>query len=201
MRLDARGRLRDAHYDYVGHVGDTFWLLTDLGGQLHLDTPVARITTSHGAVSGVVTGDGRHFPATVVASNADVVHTYARLLADEPLARATARSLSRKRFSMSLFVIYFGLRRQHRSLKHHMVLFGPRYQGLLEDIYEHGVLPRDFAIYLHHPTATDPAMAPDGKSIFTALVPVEEILPAATTADLVQLPRLYSSAEIGRAHV
>jgi len=34
------------------------------------------------------------------------------------------------------------------------------------------VLPADFSIYLHHPTITDPSMAPEGKSTFYALVPV-----------------------------
>ncbi len=53
-----------------------------------------------------------------------------------------------------------------------MILFGPRYKGLVEDIYEHGVLPQDFSIYLHHPTVTDPGMAPEGKSTFYALIPV-----------------------------
>ncbi|MED5207269.1 MAG: phytoene desaturase family protein, partial [Pseudomonadota bacterium] len=57
-------------------------------------------------------------------------------------------------------------------IPHHMILFGPRYKGLLDDIYDHGVLPQDFSIYLHHPTVTDPSMAPEGMSTFYALVPV-----------------------------
>ena len=51
-----------------------------------------------------------------------------------------------------------------------MILFGPRYRELLSDIYDHGVLPQDFSIYLHHPTVTDPSVAPPGKSTFYALV-------------------------------
>ena len=53
-----------------------------------------------------------------------------------------------------------------------MILFGPRYGELLSDIYDHGVLPRDFSIYLHHPNVTDPSMAPQGMSTFYALIPV-----------------------------
>ena len=34
------------------------------------------------------------------------------------------------------------------------------------------MLPQDFSIYLHHPTVTDPSMAPEGKSTFYALIPV-----------------------------
>jgi phytoene desaturase len=53
-----------------------------------------------------------------------------------------------------------------------MILFGPRYKGLLTDIYEHGVLAEDFSLYLHHPTVTDPDLAPPGHSTFYALCPV-----------------------------
>jgi phytoene desaturase len=53
-----------------------------------------------------------------------------------------------------------------------MILFGPRYKGLLADIYDNGVLPSDFSLYLHHPTVTDPEMAPEGHSTFYVLAPV-----------------------------
>jgi phytoene desaturase len=53
-----------------------------------------------------------------------------------------------------------------------MILFGPRYRGLLDEIYRGGALPDDFSLYLHHPSATDPDMAPHGHSTFYALAPV-----------------------------
>src|SRR3546814_16353430 len=56
-----------------------------------------------------------------------------------------------------------------------MVLFGPRYRGLLNDIYTHGVLPRDMMIFLDHPTVTDPSLAPAGKSVFRAVMPVAHL--------------------------
>src|SRR3546814_5317405 len=56
-----------------------------------------------------------------------------------------------------------------------MMLFGPRYKGLLKDIYQHGVLARDFSLYLHHPTVTDPSLAPEGHSTFYALAPVPHL--------------------------
>jgi phytoene desaturase len=69
-------------------------------------------------------------------------------------------------------VVHFGLEGTWPGIPHHMILFGPRYKGLLDDIYGGGVLPADFSIYLHHPSVTDPAMAPEGMSTFYALVPV-----------------------------
>ncbi|MGE4411010.1 MAG: phytoene desaturase family protein, partial [Sphingobium sp.] len=74
--------------------------------------------------------------------------------------------------SPSLFLVHFGIRGTWPGIPHHMMLFGPRYEGLLTDIYQHGLLPADFALYLHHPTVTDPSLAPEGCSTFYAMAPV-----------------------------
>lgn len=150
-------------------------LFTDLGGEIRLNAAVARIETREGRVSAVTTQDGRTTPADVVASNADVVHTYSNLLKDEPRARSTARGLARKRYSMSLFVVYFGLKRQHPQLKHHMVLFGKRYRELITEIFKGPALPEDFSLYLHAPCATDPSLAPPGCSSYYVLSPVPHL--------------------------
>ena len=63
---------------------------------------------------------------------------------------------------MSLFVWYFGTRRQWAEVPHHLILMGPRYRGLLDDIFRCKMLADDFSLYLHRPTATDPSMAPAG---------------------------------------
>jgi phytoene desaturase len=150
-------------------------LFSDLGGEIRLGTPVARIETTNAKVSGVVTTAGERFPAEVVASNADVMHTYRQLLASEPRAAATAASLARKRYSMSLFVIYFGLKRQHPDLKHHIVLFGQRYRELIREIFKGPVVPEDFSLYLHAPSVTDASLAPPGSSAYYVLSPVPHL--------------------------
>lgn len=150
-------------------------LLEDLGGSIHTNTSVKRIETVDGRVSGVSTEDGAFFPASVVASNADVMHTYGSLLAEEPRARTTTRSLKRKRYSMSLFVIYFGLKRQHPELKHHIVMFGKRYRELIREIFNGPNLPDDFSLYLHAPSVTDPSLAPEGCSTYYVLSPVPHL--------------------------
>ncbi|MBU3992638.1 MAG: phytoene desaturase, partial [Alphaproteobacteria bacterium] len=143
-----------------------------LGGTLRLHDPVVQVHTFGDRVTEVETRSGWRERFDAVASNADIVHTYRDLLNETGVARDQGRKLLRKRFSPSLFVVHFGVEGTWPGIPHHMILFGPRYKGLLDDIYEHGVLPHDFSIYLHHPTVTDPSMAPAGKSTFYALVPV-----------------------------
>jgi phytoene desaturase len=146
-----------------------------LGGTLRLGDPVVQIDNMGDIVTGVTTASGWHQDADAVASNADVVTTYKKLLSTNAVGPRRARALERKRFSPSLFVVHFGLKGSFPDIAHHSILFGPRYKGLLDDIYQHGVLPQDFSLYLHHPSKTDPNMAPEGHSTFYALAPVPHL--------------------------
>ena len=149
-------------------------LLQDLGGTVRLNAPVERILTEDDRASGVVV-DGTALPFDFVASNADVVHTYGRLLGDTERGRAQATALTRKRHSMSLFVIYFGLKRHRPEVAHHTVLFGPRYKGLIDSIFNKETLADDMSLYLHNPCVTDPSLAPPGCGAFYVLAPVPHL--------------------------
>lgn len=152
-------------------------LLQDLGGEVRLNSPVERITMANGRATGVVV-DGQTIDFDMVASNADVVHTYQRLLGQEPRGKKEGARLAAKRHSMSLFVIYFGLKRVHPEVRHHTVLFGPRYRELIAEIFKGPDLPDDFSLYLHAPTRTDPSLAPEGCDAFYVLAPVPHLASA-----------------------
>jgi phytoene desaturase len=143
-----------------------------LGGTMRVGDGVEEVQTLGNRVTGVVTKSGWQSDFDAVASNADIVHSYRQLLGTSHRGRTHGRALAKKKFSPSLFVVHFGIEGSWPGIPHHMILFGPRYRGLLQDIYDRGVLPADFSIYLHHPSVTDPSMAPEGKSTFYALVPV-----------------------------
>ena len=81
---------------------------------------------------GVRLADGEEIAADVVVSNADSAWTYRHLLAPaERDAAGPTASIERSRYSMSLFVWYFGTRRQYPDVPHHTILLGPRYRELL----------------------------------------------------------------------
>ncbi|MCG3205119.1 MAG: Phytoene desaturase (lycopene-forming) [Elusimicrobia bacterium] len=150
-------------------------LFTDLGGDIRLSSPVEKIVTTGGRVTGIQTESGQREIFDGVVSDADVVHTYAHLLSQEPLAQAAAKKTQTMRHSMSLFLIYFGTRKRYPHLAHHNVIFGPRYKELLEDIFLKGVLADDFSLYLHAPTKSDPSLAPEGCETFYVLSPVPHL--------------------------
>ena len=150
-------------------------LYRELGGELRLNAEIAKIQTAGGRVTGVVDRAGNEERFDLVASNADVVHTYSKLLGGDPQARLMSRRLARMNYSMSLFLIYFGTRRKYSDLLHHNIIFGPRYRELLSDIFSRGRLADDFSLYLHAPSRSDPDLAPPGCEAFYVLSPVPHL--------------------------
>ncbi|MGK7313454.1 MAG: phytoene desaturase family protein, partial [Candidatus Longimicrobiales bacterium M2_2A_002] len=146
-------------------------LLRDLDVDVRFSSPVAEILTRSGRVTGVRTEDGTEVPADVVVSNADPSFVYRHMLPASAAPKGR-RKAKRMRQSMSLFVGYFGTDRVYDDLAHHTIILGPRYEGLLKDIFRRKVLADDFSLYLHAPARTDPGMAPAGKDAFYVLSPV-----------------------------
>lgn len=114
-------------------------------------------------------------PADAVVSNGDVAWTYMNLVPPRFRRKNTDRKFKRTRFSMSLFVIYFGTDKQYTNMAHHEIIMGGRYLGLVSDIFKHKTLAEDFSLYLHRPTATDPSMAPAGCDSWYVLSPVPHL--------------------------
>lgn len=150
-------------------------LFADLGGTIRLASPVREVTVTEGLAREVILDHGERLTFDAVASNADIIHTYATLFGKAPPAARKAVALKTKRFSNSLFVAYFGLKRQHPNIAHHSIIFGPRYRELIAEIFSGPDLPDDFSLYLHRPTATDPALAPAGCDAYYVLSPVPNL--------------------------
>ncbi|WP_353209076.1 phytoene desaturase [Sphingorhabdus sp.] len=146
-----------------------------LGGTIRLDDAVEEIETRGDKITGVRTKSGWRMDCDMAASNGDLMHSYQDLLTSNKRGERAAKSLRRKSWSPSLFVLHLGIKGTWPGIPHHMILFGPRYKGLLDDIFVNGVLPKDFALYLHHPTVTDPSLAPEGCSTFYVLAPVAHL--------------------------
>ena len=136
-----------------------------------------RILIERRRAQGVRLKDGSARLADAVVSNADAAWTYLNLIPERQRPRNSDRRIKRKKYSISLFVIYFGTKRQYREagLAHHNIIMHPNYTGLLRDIFRNQDLPRDFSLYLHMPTLTDPSLAPAGGETFYVLSPVPHL--------------------------
>jgi phytoene desaturase len=150
-------------------------LLEDLGGKMRLNSPVDELLVENGAAAGVRLRSGETLRAKVVVSNADVANFYQKKVPASARRKWSDRKLDKMRYSMSLFLIYFGTNRTYPDLAHHTIWLGPRYKGLLDDIFKNRILAEDFSLYLHAPTRTDPSLAPKGHECFYVLSPVPHL--------------------------
>jgi phytoene desaturase len=152
-------------------------LFEGLGGQIHLKAEVQEILVDHRQVTGIRLADGSIHKADHIVSNADVAFTYRYLIPEQYRRKYSNGKLNRMKYSMSLFVIYFGTKRRYTDtgLAHHNIILSRRYKELLHEIFEKKELAEDFSLYLHMPTMTDSSIAPEGHENFYVLSPVPHL--------------------------
>jgi phytoene desaturase len=148
------------------------------GGQVVFNTEVDEIIVRDGVARGVKLAGGDEIKADVVVSNADAGHTYDRLLRNHKKKRWLPAKLKKSRWSMGLYVWYFGTKGtadMWSDVGHHTILNGPRYKGLIDDIFIKGKLADDMSLYVHRPSVTDATVAPEGDDTFYVLSPVPHL--------------------------
>jgi len=150
-------------------------LLQERGVPISYNAPVTRINVTQGRASGVTLANGEQLSADIVVCNGDAAWTYKNLIGQEHRTHWTDRRIETRRYSMSLFVWYFGTNRRWEDVPHHMIMLGPRYKGLLDDMFLIHKLADDFSLYLHRPSASDPSVSPPGCDAFYVLAPVPHL--------------------------
>ncbi|MEM9370046.1 MAG: phytoene desaturase [Pseudomonadota bacterium] len=165
-------------HSVIGGTGALVKGMTDLiegqGGEIRLGADVAEILTEENRAVGVRLASDEVIRAPVTVCNADALWTYENLLPGRR-NRLVWRNMAPQVQSMGLFLWYFGTDRTYDDVAHHSIVLGPRYRGLLKDIFRRKHLSDDFSIYLHRPSASDPSVAPEGCDAFYALVPVPHL--------------------------
>ncbi len=136
---------------------------------------VTSLEVVDGRLRGLQAADGLREACDLVVANADPPRVYRDWIAARHRRKWTDRRLDRLKYSMGLFVLYFGTDLPYPDVAHHTILFSRRYRELLSDIFENGVLAEDPSLYLHRPAATDPSMAPEGRDAFYVLAPVPNL--------------------------
>ena len=150
-------------------------LMTRQNIQIELNTDVAEIETDQGRVVAVRSTDGKRFTADNVICNADPPTVYQQMMPSQRGKWKKALPEAVTRYSMGLYVLFFGTKTNYPDIAHHTIWMGKRYQSLLHDIFDKKILSEDFSLYLHRPTATDPSFAPDGCDSFYVLCPVPNL--------------------------
>ena len=151
-------------------------LMIRQGINIQLGKTVKSLIVEDASVKGVTLENGKNLRADVVVSNADPAYLYRHMIDSKKQSFITRFKSQKPKFSMGLFVLYFGTTQKYPDIAHHTIWLGKRYRELLEDIFDRKVLSDDFSLYLHRPTATDPSFAPAGCDSFYVLCPVPNLL-------------------------
>lgn len=143
--------------------------------EIRLSEEVERIKIEQGHAKAVVLQNGKVIHGDIIVANADAPYLYTNMIDQGAVSLSAKLKVKTAKFSMGLFVLYFGTRKKYDELAHHTIWMGQRYQSLLDDIFNKKVLPEDFSLYIHRPTATDPSFAPEGCDSFYVLCPVPNL--------------------------
>jgi phytoene desaturase len=134
----------------------------DLGVKIQLNSPVAKIKTAKGSVTGIVLENGTEIPADIIVSNSDASLTYQKLLdPSEKRAKSERRNLAKTESSLAGFSLLLGLRPNESSekLNHHTILFPKNYDAEFEAIFTQKKPVENPTIYICAPN--DPLMVKD----------------------------------------
>lgn len=149
-------------------------IFEEIGGTFIPNSEVDEIEIKNGKALGV-RSNNRHYPADLIVSNADFHHTYSDLVEDKHRKKWSNKKLDKMDYSMSAFLLYMGVKKKYENLEHHTLILSERYKSLVDDIFQHNILPDDFSMYLHIPSKTDPSMAPEGCESMYVLIPVSNM--------------------------
>lgn len=145
----------------------------DLGGTLHLNTPVKHVWLQDSQGRGVELSDGERVAADAVVVNADFAHGMQTLMPQNKRGKYSDRFFARKQFSCSTFMLYLGINRRYDQLPHHQLYLSDhirrRDRPFIDDSALDDVNP---PFYVCNPTPIDSSNAPDGHSTLYVLVPI-----------------------------
>ena len=153
-------------------------LMRRQGITIRKNTDIRDINLERGRASGVTFADGTVLEADLVVCNADPPTVYEEMLPASATGPSKPKKLipeSLTKYSMGLYVLYFGTTRQYPDVAHHTIWLSDRFKELLADIFDRKIMTDDFSLYLHRPTATDASFAPEGCDSFYVLCPVPNL--------------------------
>ena len=128
-----------------------------------------------GKIEKIECKDGSMFYADNFVFNGDPPTFYNEILKSNIRKRKKFLPEKFTSYSMGMFVLFFGTKKQYPKIAHHSIWLGKRFKSLLKDIFDNKILSKDFSLYIHRPTATDESFAPKGCDSFYVLCPVPNL--------------------------
>ena len=149
-------------------------LMIDNGIKIRTKTEAKEFVLKDNKITKIITNNGDITNPDLVVCNGDPPMIYSKLLKKHKLSRPVMNE-KKLLYSMGLFVLFFGTKKQYDNVAHHTIWMTERFKSLLHDIFKNKILSEDFSLYIHRPTATDKSFAPEGCDSFYVLCPVPNL--------------------------
>ncbi|MGD1237165.1 phytoene desaturase family protein [Mycobacterium seoulense] len=140
----------------------------EAGVQFRYNATVTGLDRSGGRISAVRTDRLDPIACDAVVLTTELPQTYA-------LLGRTPRRPLRLRPAPSAVVAHLGCRGVAPDTAHHTILFGNSWDRTFTDIIRDGRLMQDPSLLVTRPTASDPALAPDGRDLLYVLAPAPNL--------------------------
>ena len=147
-------------------------LMQEVGIKIIKGQEVLKINHKNKNVKSIILENNIEIKVDSLVCNADPPKVYDELIYPKIQNKLFKLKCNRLKYSMGLYVFYFGTKKKYENIEHHTIYLGKSHRKLLNKIFYTKELDDDFSYYLHRPSATDPDMAPAGKDCFYVLVPV-----------------------------
>ncbi len=144
---------------------------SEMGAEIRTGAPVRKIIVKDRKIQGVELESGETHSADDYVINADFAYAMTSLCDEADLRKYRRERFERMLFSCSTFMLYLGLDKAY-DIPHHNVIFARDYKSNVDDIFIGKKLSAENSFYIQNASATDPSLAPEGKSALYVLVPV-----------------------------
>ncbi|MFI7547270.1 phytoene desaturase family protein [Actinoplanes sp. NPDC049599] len=138
------------------------------GVQFRYETTVARVETTNGRATAVITEGGERIPADVVVLNPDLPIAYRDLLPE-------SRRPRKLKYSPSCVVLHIGSSQSYSKIAHHNIHFGAAWKGTFDEVIRQGLLMSDPSLLVTNPSHSDPSVAPSGRQTYYVLAPTPNL--------------------------
>lgn len=143
----------------------------EMGVKILLNEPVEQVLVEHGKAIGVKTAN-HNLRADAVVVNADFAGAMRRMVPDHLRKKWKDKTLAKKQYSCSTFMMYLGIDGRYDDISHHTIYLAENYKKNLRDIEELHSLSEDPSFYVQNAGVTDSSLAPAGQSTLYVLLPV-----------------------------
>lgn len=150
-------------------------LFEELGGTLHLNSPVDEILIEDKEAVGIRV-EGEEILSDYTMVNADFPYAMKHLIPDEEQrGKYTDEKIDKMDYSCSCFILYLGVDKEYPTEAAHTFHITADFDRNISDIFDTGVPPEDPSIYVFNLSEVDKSLSPEDREALYVLVPVPDL--------------------------